>query len=133
MASSRIDKWLWSVRIFKSRTQANDACKTDKIKINEKRAKPSAEVAPDDVVNVKKNGFNLSFKVVRVIQKRVGAPIAVTCYEDLTPESELLKYEDWYVGKARPEFREKGEGRPTKKQRRELDDFKENYLEIDEH
>lgn len=129
--AARIDKWLWSVRIFKSRTLANDICKSGKVKINEKRAKASSEVKHGDLVHVKKNGFNLEFRVLDVIQKRVGAPLAVQCYEDITPESELRKYEDWFVGKARPEFREKGDGRPTKKQRRDIDEFKINYLDID--
>ncbi len=129
--SARIDKWLWSVRIFKSRTLAGEICKTGKAKLNGKRAKASAEIKVGDVIEVKKNGFNLIFNVVKVIQKRVGAPIAVTCYKDITPESELRKYEDWFIGKARPEFREKGEGRPTKKDRRSIDEFKSTYLEID--
>lgn len=129
--ASRIDKWLWSVRIFKSRTLATDTCKAGKVKINGKRAKASSEIKIDDQVEVKKNGFNLEFIVLDVIQKRVGAPLAVLCYNDITPETELRKYEDWFVGKARAEFREKGEGRPTKKQRREIDEFKKTYLEFD--
>lgn len=129
--SKRIDKWLWAVRIFKTRTLAGETCKTGKVKINEKRAKPSADVKVGDLVHVKKNGFNLQFEVLRIIQKRVGAPIAQTCYNDITPEEELRKYEDWFIGKARPEIRDKGEGRPTKKERRELDKFKTDYLEWD--
>ncbi len=127
--ASRIDKWLWSVRIFKTRTLAGEVCKSGKAKLNGKKAKASTEIKPGDVVEVKKNGFNLEFKVLKVIQKRVGAPIAMTCYEDITPEHELRKYEAWFIGKARPEFREKGGGRPTKKQRREIDEFKNSYLE----
>lgn len=129
--ASRIDKWLWSVRIFKTRTLAGDTCKTGKVKINGKRAKASSEVKIEDHVEVKKNGFNLEFIVKDVIQKRVGAPLAVECYDDITPETELRKYEDWFVGKARAEFRDKGDGRPTKKQRREIDEFKQQYLEMD--
>ncbi len=126
--AARIDKWLWAVRIFKSRTISGDSCKSGKVRINDKRAKPASEVKINDHIQVKKNGFQLQFKVLDVIQKRVGAPIAVTCYNDITPEEELRKYENWFVGKARPEIREKGEGRPTKKQRRELDGFKDDYL-----
>lgn len=120
----RIDKWLWSVRIFKSRTQANDACKGGKVKLNGESIKPSTSVEAGQIVEVKKNGFNLTFKIVKLIGKRVGAPIAVTCYEELTPEEELNKYKDWYVGKGAPEMREKGSGRPTKRERREIDVFK---------
>lgn len=125
MDKVRIDKWLWSVRIFKSRTIATDACKAGKIEIEDSRVKPSTSVEVGQMVNVQKNGFNLKYKVVKLIEKRVGAPIAVTCYEDLTPAEELNKYNNWYVGKARPEQRDKGAGRPTKKERRQIDDYKD--------
>jgi len=114
----RVDKWLWSVRVFKTRTQATDACKRNNVKIKNKSVKPS----------IHKNGFNLTFKVVKLISKRVGSPIAVTCYENLTPESEMNKYSDWFIGKARPETREKGTGRPTKRERREIDSFKDRIF-----
>lgn len=67
------------------------------------------------------------FKVVKLIHKRVGAPIAKECYEDLTPAEEMNKFKDWFVGKAKPEFREKGAGRPTKRQRREIDKYKGDW------
>lgn len=124
----RVDKWLWSVRIFKSRTLATSACKASKVQINQANAKPSATVEVGDEVSVKKNGYNFQFKVVKLIQKRVGAPIAQTCYENHTPVEELRKYEDWFVGKATPEHREKGAGRPTKRERRQIDDFKTDIL-----
>lgn len=131
MDKVRVDKWLWSVRVFKSRTLATNACKSGKISINESTVKPSYSLEVDEVVHVKKNGFNLQFKVIKLIQKRVGAPIARQCYEDLTPESELRKYEDWFIGKGGAERREKGAGRPTKRERREIDRFKIEYLEYD--
>lgn len=120
----RVDKWLWSVRIFKSRTLATDACKSGKVKIDGVSVKPSYLLQRDEVVEVRKNGFNLTYKVVDLLQKRVGAPLAQQCYEDLTPEEELNKFNDWYVGKAGAEAREKGAGRPTKKERRRIEDFK---------
>ena len=120
----RIDKWLWSVRIFKSRTIATDACKSGKIKIGEKKVKPSYLLARDEIVSVHKNGFNLQFKVIDLLGKRVSAVLAQVCYEDLTPAEELSKYKDWYVGKAVNERRERGAGRPTKKERREIDGYK---------
>lgn len=127
MKKVRIDKWLWSVRIFKSRTQATDACKARKIKIDDVNVKPSFLVVGGEHVHVKKNGFNLEFKILKLIEKRVGAPIAVTCYEDLTPQEELNKYKDWFVGKASAERREKGTGRPTKRERRDIDSFKDEF------
>jgi ribosome-associated heat shock protein Hsp15 len=124
----RIDKWLWSVRIFKSRSKATDACKTGKVKAGDSTVKPSYLLAKDEIVDVKKAGFNFKFRVIELLEKRVGAPIARTCYEDLTPAEELHKYNDWFVGKAGAEFREKGTGRPTKRDRRVLEDFKDDYL-----
>lgn len=122
----RIDKWLWSVRIFKSRTLATDSCKSGKVKINEAGVKPSYMVQVGEVIEVRKNGFNFIFEVVELIQKRVGAPIAQECYIDHTPQEELNKYKDWYVGKAAAERRGKGLGRPTKRERRDLDRFKDD-------
>ena len=121
----RIDKWLWSVRIFKSRSMATDACKSGKIKIGEQNVKPSYLLQREEIISVKKNGFDLSFKVVDLLDKRVSAVLAQPCYEDLTPPEELNKYKDWFVGKGRPEVREKGTGRPTKRERREIDKFKD--------
>lgn len=124
----RVDKWLWSVRIFKSRSLATTMCKNGRISLGEKKLKPSALISVDDVLSVQKEGFNLSIKVVKLLEKRVGAPIAITCYENLTPEEELNKYKDWFIGKGKAEIREKGTGRPTKRERREIDEFKEEYL-----
>ncbi|MEN0006852.1 MAG: RNA-binding S4 domain-containing protein [Bacteroidota bacterium] len=120
----RIDKWLWSVRIFKSRTMATDACKKGNVKINDQNVKPSYLLTREEIVQVKKNGFNLTFRVIDLLQKRVGAPIAQACYEDLTPAEEMNKYQDWFVGKGSPERRERGTGRPTKKDRRRIEAYK---------
>ena len=128
MNKVRIDKWLWSVRIFKSRTQATTACKAKRVQIDDVIVKPSTFVEVDQIVQVKKEGFNLSFKVLQLIEKRVGAPIAITCYENLTPTEELNKYADWFVGKAQPERRERGAGRPTKRERRDIDAFKDGFF-----
>ncbi len=120
----RVDKWLWSVRIFKNRTLATDACKSGKVKIDGVNVKPSYNLHIGEIVKVKKNGFLFTFRVEKLIQKRVGAPLAQECYTDLTPEEELNKFNDWFIGKASPEKREKGAGRPTKKERRRIDRFK---------
>ena len=127
----RIDKWLWSVRIFKSRSIATDACKSGKVKIGEKSVKPSYLVSVGDLLHVRKEGFNLQFKVVSLLEKRVSAVLAAPCYENLTPDDELNKYKDWYVGKGKPEIRERGSGRPTKKERRTMEDFKVDYFNKD--
>jgi ribosome-associated heat shock protein Hsp15 len=123
----RIDKWLWSVRIFKSRTLATDACKSGKVKIAGESVKPSFMIAVGEVVMVKKEGFNFEYKVIELIEKRVGAPIAATCFEDITPEEERNKYNAWFLnGQKVTETRERGTGRPTKKDRREIDEFKDS-------
>ena len=121
----RIDKWLWSVRIFKSRTIATDACKGGKVKIAGIAVKPSHMIVEGDVVAVKKEGFTFEYRAIQLIEKRVGAPIAATCYEDVTPAAEKNKYEAWFAN-ATPtsEKRERGSGRPTKKERREIDKMK---------
>ncbi len=125
----RVDKWLWSVRLFKSRSMATDACKSGKIKINGNNLKPSYLLQQNEVIEIKKNGFNLLFKVNQLLEKRVSAVLAAPCFEDLTPPDELNKYKDWFVGKSGTEFRDKGEGRPTKKERRDIDEFKDMYFE----
>ncbi len=128
----RLDKWLWSVRIFKSRTIATNACKSGKVKINGSNSKPSSMVVAGDKIEVHKNGFHFQFKVLELIQKRVGAPLARACYEDITPAEELAKYENWYIGKGGPERRDRGTGRPTKKERREIERFKDFYFDFEE-
>lgn len=129
MEKVRIDKWLWAVRIFKSRTLSGDTVRQGKVRLNGTIAKPSASTTVGDRITVQKNGFTLEYEVLRLIDKRVGAPIAVTCYEDKTPEDELNKYKDWFVGKTGSEFREKGTGRPTKRERRTITRFKDDFLD----
>jgi ribosome-associated heat shock protein Hsp15 len=126
MNKVRIDKWLWSIRIFKSRTLATDACKGGKVKVGNVSVKPSYQIAAGDVVVVKKNGFNFEFRAITLLEKRVGAPIAITCYEDVTPAAEKQKYAEWFLN-ASPttEKRERGSGRPTKKERRDIDELKD--------
>ncbi len=126
MNKIRVDKWLWSIRIFKSRTLATDACKGGKVKIAGLSVKPSYQISAGDTVVVKKNGFHFEFRANTLIEKRVGAAIAATCYEDVTPEAEKTKYAEWFLN-ASPtgEKRERGTGRPTKKERRDIDDVKD--------
>ena len=123
----RIDKYLWAIRIFKSRTIATEACKEGKVRMRNEPVKASALITIGDVIDVQKDGFKLTYKVVQLIEKRVSPLLAKPCYEDLTPEEEINKYKSWFIGKGGPERRERGAGRPTKRDRREIDDFKEYY------
>jgi ribosome-associated heat shock protein Hsp15 len=118
--SVRIDKYLWAVRIFKTRTLATDACRKGKVMVDNSPAKPSRTVAAGDVIQVKKMPVVYSYKIKDPIEKRVGAKIVNDYVEDVTPEEELLKLElqdDFFVK------RDRGAGRPTKKERRLLDDI----------
>ncbi len=130
-AEARLDKWLWAARIYKTRTLAADACKNGRITINGAQAKPSRTVKPGDRVGVKKSPVTYTFRVVQAIEKRVGAKLLPEVLENITtPEQyELLEMSriSGFVGRAR------GTGRPTKKDRRALDEFTEDApLFIDE-
>lgn len=121
MAEARIDKWLWAARIFKTRTIAADACKKGRISINGAQVKPSRMIKPGDVINVKKSPITYSFKVLQAIEKRVGAKLVPEIMENITTleQYELLEMSkiSGFIDRAR------GTGRPTKKDRRSLDDF----------
>lgn len=121
MAEARIDKWLWAARIFKTRTIAAEACKKGRVNINGAQAKPSRMIKPGDIINVKKFPITYSFKVLQAIEKRVGAKLVPEIMENVTsPEQyELLEISkiSGFIDRAR------GTGRPTKKDRRSLDDF----------
>lgn len=122
----RVDKWLWAVRIFKSRTLATAACKSNKVMLNDVALKPSSSVQRGMTLHVKKEGYNMVYKIVDLLEKRVSAVVAEPCYENLTPEEELNKFKDWYLfNKGNVEIREKGAGRPTKRDRRNMDKFKD--------
>lgn len=123
----RIDKYLWAIRIFKSRTLSSEACREGKVKLHGMPVKSSALVKVGDVMDVQKDGFRLKYQVVQLIEKRVSPVLAKPCYEDLTPEEEINKYKSWFIGKGGPERRERGTGRPTKRERREIDEFKAYY------
>lgn len=121
MAEARIDKWLWAVRVFKTRTIAAEACKKGRVSINGSQVKPARMVKPGDVIQVKKSPITYSFKVLQAIEKRVGAKIVSEFMENVTTpdQYELLEMSkiSGFVGRA------KGTGRPTKKDRRDLDNF----------
>ena len=124
---ARIDKWLWAARIFKTRSLAADACKSGRITLNGAQVKPSRTVKEGDEVGVKKSPVTYTFRVKQAIEKRVGAKLLPDILEDITtPEQyEILAMQriSGFVGRA------KGTGRPTKKDRRALDDFAQNASE----
>ena len=117
----RIDKFLWRVRYFKTRNIATNACKKGYIKLNDLVAKPSREVYPMDKITVRKNQINYQLIVLDIPKNRVGAKLVTIYRKDTTPKEafkhdELLKY-------AKDYYRKKGIGRPTKKDRRNIDDY----------
>lgn len=116
----RIDKYLWCTRYFKTRNIATNACKKGHVKINDQVVKPSRDVYPTDKINLRKNQVNYSLTVLDIPANRVGAKLVAIYRVDTTPKSafeaqELLKYSKDY-------YRKKGTGRPTKKDRRDIDD-----------
>jgi ribosome-associated heat shock protein Hsp15 len=119
---TRIDKWLWAVRIYKNRSLAKDACDSGKIKINDQPAKAAKSVNEGDVVEVRKSGVRYRYKVLQPIQKRVNAELAKQAAEDITPQAELDKLKGRLPSVFHaPSF--EGKGRPTKKNRRDLDNL----------
>ena len=121
MSEARIDKWMWAVRIFKTRTIAAEACKKGRISINGALAKAARTVKPGDVIQVRKPPITYSFKVLQAIEKRVGAKLVSDMMEnETTPDQyELLEMShiSGFIDRA------KGAGRPTKKDRRNLEEF----------
>jgi ribosome-associated heat shock protein Hsp15 len=117
----RIDKWLWAVRVFKTRSLATDACRNGRVTINAQSVKPAREVKVGETIVVQKDEMTRTFKVLGILQQRVGAQVAKEFVEDLTPASELQKKRE--PNFLPPMYRPKGAGRPTKKDRRALDSF----------
>lgn len=119
MADVRIDKFLWAIRAFKTRNEAADACKGGKVKIGQVNAKPSKLVQPGDVLHVRKGAVTYVYKVLQPIEQRVGAKLVPNFAENLTPQEELDKLrapvETFFLS------RDRGTGRPTKKDRREIE------------
>ena len=117
----RIDKWLWAVRIFKTRSQATEACKKGHVIVNDLPVKASRMIQAGEVIKVRKSPITKNLKVLALAEKRMGAKLIVDFVEDVTPmeEMELLEMQKHM----RWSSRDRGTGRPTKKDRRELDDF----------
>ena len=126
----RLDKWLWAVRVFKTRSDAADACRTNRVLVNDSYAKPSREVKVGDVISVKKMPVVYQYRVVDLVSSRQPAKNVPLYAADITPQSELDKLnvprETIFIG------RDRGTGRPTKKERRELDSLMDNLYYDDE-
>jgi ribosome-associated heat shock protein Hsp15 len=115
----RIDKFLWSVRIYKTRSIATEACKKGRIIINNISVKPSRSVFKDEIITVRKLPLIYAYRIIQPVENRVSAKLVGNYIEDLTPEEEKKKLDIRQSGMTG--YREKGSGRPTKKERRNLD------------
>ena len=124
----RIDKWLWMVRLFKTRSIATEACNAGKVKLNGENVKPSRDVRVGEVYEVHIGSLHKTVEVVGAPKSRVGAPLVPDYCTDLTPQAE---YDRMKTLKTQ-EFRPHGLGRPTKRERRQLDFIKENYFDDDD-
>lgn len=117
----RVDKWLWAVRVFKTRSLAADACKKGRVLMQDVAVKPSRELKVGDVLQVRRNPIIYTFKVVALTQNRVGAKLVPQFMENVTAPDQLELLEVLKLDQSNR--RAKGLGRPTKKERRDLDDF----------
>jgi len=124
----RIDKWLWAVRVYKTRTMASTACSAGKVKIEGDSVKASRIIRVGETITIRKGPLTIIYKVISLIEKRVSAPLAAVCYEDLSPPPPVRQgfgkkdaaFFDFPVA-----YRERGAGRPTKKDRRDIDKLKD--------
>ena len=124
MDELRIDKYLWAIRVYKTRTDATDACKGGKVRVNGSDIKPSKAVKVGDVITARKGVVAYTYKVLELIDKRQGAKLVPRYAENLTPQEELDKLrapvETFFLK------RDRGAGRPTKKDRRQMEDLWSN-------
>ena len=125
MSDIRLDKYLWAVRVFKTRSDAADAIRNNRVLVNDAYAKPSREVKEGDIISVKKMPVNYRYKVLELVSSRQGAKNVPQYCLNITPQEELDKLtvprETIFV------FRERGTGRPTKKERREIDALMDGF------
>ncbi|MHB8463908.1 MAG: RNA-binding S4 domain-containing protein [Acidimicrobiales bacterium] len=118
MEATRVDRWLWAIRVCKTRSSATDACRAGHVRVNGAAAKPATPVRAGDRVTARVNGRDRVLEVVRVIDARVGAPVAAECFVDDSPPPPPRDL-------SRPIFiRDPATGRPTKRERRQLDQFR---------
>lgn len=125
--SYRVDKWLWEVRLFKTRSLATDACKAGKIKMDGISVKPAKELKVGDVISVSLNPLFKTVKVLQFPKSRLGAKLVPEYMEDLTPQEEYNRVK--LIEAANSEYRQRGAGRPTKKSRRMIDQLKQDKEE----
>lgn len=112
----RVDKWLWAVRVYKSRAQANDACASNRVMVNGVTAKPATKVDVGDTVEARRKDRVVVYRVVQPLEKRVGAALVPAAIEDLSPQEPTRPT----AGEAIAGVRERGAGRPTKRDRRRI-------------
>lgn len=128
MDEVRLDKYLWSIRVYKTRTEATTACNGGKVRLNGADTKPSKAVKVGNEIVVRKGPVTYTFKVLQLIDKRQGAKLVPQYAENLTPEEELAKLhapvETFFLK------RDRGTGRPTKKDRRQMDDLWEFLSDV---
>lgn len=120
--SVRVDRWLWSVRVFKTRAQANDACSKGRVRVNGELCKPATKLKVGDKVDARRKDRTVVYEVVQLLEKRVGATVAADAYVDHSPPVPVAMPENPIVALA--PSRERGMGRPTKRDRRRMEDFK---------
>lgn len=131
MDSTRVDKYLWAIRVFKTRADATEACRGGKVTVNGNEAKPSKEVKTGDTISVRKGSVHYTYKVLSPLDKRQGAKEVAKYAENLTPQSELDKLraptETFFIK------RDRGAGRPTKKERRQMEELYSSFFWDDEN
>lgn len=126
----RIDKYLWAIRIYKTRTLASDACKAGRVKLDTKNIKPSYEVKVGDTYQVSKGPDRKIIRVTGLLENRVDAKKAIDYYLDITPVEQTQAFKSMFQAPILK--RDRGTGRPTKADRREIDDLKDNFFETED-
>jgi ribosome-associated heat shock protein Hsp15 len=122
----RIDKYLWAIRAFKTRTLAADACKAGRVKLDNKNIKPSHEVKTGETYQLSKGIERRVIIVTGLLENRVDAKTAIDFYQDVTPVEQTLAFKSMFQAPVLK--RDRGAGRPTKKDRREIDDLKDDFF-----
>ncbi len=121
----RIDKYVWCVRLAKTRSLASEWVAKGKVKLNMENVKPSKDVKIGDTLQISKNTATFSYKIIGMTDRRLGAPLVKECIIDTTPVEEVERFKVYQA--AQSSYRQYGEGKPSKKDRRNLDDFLENW------
>ena len=121
----RLDKFIWAIRIAKTRSLAHEAISKGKIKMNFKDIKPSYQPQVNDIITIHRNSAVFSYKVIVLTDKRIGAKLVHDFIKNITPPEEIEKFEQYLL--SQKSYRINRDGKPSKKDRRDLDDFKENY------